>query len=160
MNPRRGGGYVRVTDPQNLTWVGSVWPPSLVLSSTLAGDSPRVYDIPLTMAQSLNNPHANLPNRPDEIKEALIIRQKARADIDMLIDRIFGLCGTQPPPHTPQNPPHTRSSSSFVHVHLESSCKQCGGKYAIMSLEQYNNMMGQIAFKCDHGQPVWLMTVV
>ena len=39
LNPKRGGGNVRVIDPQNLTWVGLVWPTSLVLSSTLAGNS-------------------------------------------------------------------------------------------------------------------------
>ena len=98
------------------------------------------------------------PQRPKPVADALLARQKARAELEMVVGRVFGLCNYKPEPEPPVRP-DTRSVEVYV-VRIEAECHSCGGKNARMSSIKYNELSNTLAFGCKHNLPIKSLTIV
>lgn len=98
------------------------------------------------------------PERPKVIAEALLARQKARGELEMVVGRVFGLCNYRPEPDPPERP-DTRSVATVL-VRVDADCENCNGKNAKLTQEKYTHLAQALVFGCTHNLPINSLTIV
>ena len=98
--------------------------------------------------------------RPREVTNALTQRQFARTNIELLVNRIYGLCGYEAPSAAvPTIQMETRAQCQEVHALINSSCPMCKNKYFKLSIRKYDQLMGIVPFTYAHNAAMSLLTI-
>ena len=79
--------------------------------------------------------------------------------MELIVNRVYGLLGYDPPPDMPPFRIETRTQRQPAHYTIDSSCPMCKNKNYQLSTTKYNHLFGMLPFTCAHNAPVLMLTM-
>ena len=95
-----------------------------------------------------------MTDRPPQVLAAMMERQKAKAELEYHVGRIYALCEETLPTTEIQLGRETRSQGPLLTMELVSPCQQCNGTTTSLTYDRYLQVVSLLPFLCEHGHQV------